>query len=576
MSPLPRIFKIELPSWRTFAWGDVVVFLGLGTLLYLAIRLGMAAPEVIKGPEIDLSPRVLPYYLGLSLGRMFWAYVLSMVFSMVFGYLAANSHTAEKFLLPLLDVLQSVPLLSFLPVVFLSAAAVLPLHAALELSSIVLIFTSQAWNIAFAWYQSLSTIPRDLRLTSTMFQFNAWLRFKTLELPFAAITLIWNSMASWAGGWFFLMASEMFTAGERNFRLPGLGSYLQEAANKGDLQAMMYGLAALVLTILTLDQFIWRPLLAWSDRFKMQFVETENPPTSWFYEALRSSRAFGVFSSHILRPIAVKLDQTLLRLFPVRKYPAERTRLRTWLWYTLGVAALAGVAVVLYESYQGMRLLMGVSLSQWGEIGVGLAATQLRVLAALLIALAWTIPAGVLIGTSPRLANWLQPLVQVTASIPATALFPVLLLLVAHLPGELNLAAVLLMLLGTQWYLLFNIIAGASAIPQDLKYTTALLKLGRWQRWKTLFLPILFPYAVTGAIAAAGGAWNASIVAEYAQFGGRVLSTTGIGAIIAQATADGDYPLVLAATLALIITVCTLNRLVWRRLYNLAEERYRL
>ncbi|MBM4274684.1 MAG: ABC transporter permease subunit [Deltaproteobacteria bacterium] len=570
-----RLFKIAQPLLRPPAWGDVVVFLGLGTLLYLAIRLGMGAPEVIQGPEINLSPGVLPYYVGLSLGRMFCAYVLSMVFSMVFGYLAAKNQTAEKFLLPLLDVLQSVPLLSFLPVVFLSTAAVLPLHLALELSSIVLIFTSQAWNIAFAWYQSLTTIPRELRLTSTMFRFSTWLRFKTLELPFAAITLIWNSMASWAGGWFFLMASEMFTAGERNFRLPGLGSYLQEAANQGNLQAVMYGLGALVLTILALDQFIWRPLLAWSDRFKMQFVESENPPTSWFYNALRSSRMFAAIYENILKPVSIKLDPMLLRLSPGLEYPLGERRARAWPRYLLAAAALLALAVLLYEAYQGGRLLMGVSLGQWGDIGIGLVATQLRVLAALLIALAWTIPAGVLIGTSPRLANWLQPLVQVTASIPATALFPVLLLLVVHLPGELDLAAVLLMLLGTQWYLLFNIIAGASAIPQDLKYTTALLQLGRWERWKTLFLPALFPYAVTGAIAAAGGAWNASIVSEYTQFGGRVLTTTGIGAIIAQATAEGDYPQVLAATLALIVTVCTLNRLVWRRLYNLAEERYR-
>jgi len=573
MKESQRLFRTLQPFHRAIAWGDVVVFLGLGVLLYWGVRLAFGTPAVIAGPEIDLSPAMLPYYVGLSLRRMAVAYFLSLLFSLSYGSLAANHRLAEKILLPLLDVLQSVPLLSFLPVVLLSLVAVLPLTLALELSSIILIFTSQVWNMTFAWYQSLTTIPRELRLTSTILGFSSWLSFKTMELPFAAITLIWNSMASWAGGWFFLMAAEMFTAGERNFRLPGLGSYLQAAANQGNLAAIGWGLAALILTIVVLDQFIWRPLLAWSDRFKLQLVESENPPTSWFYSALRSSRLFAFFSRRLIYSPWQRLDEWLMRLFTAPGPPHLRKNRFPKFWYALGAAA--GL-IILYESYQAGQMLLGLSLEQWRAITIGLLATLARVFIALCIALAWTIPVGVVIGTNRRLANWLQPLVQVTASVPATALFPVVVLMVAGLPGGLNLAAVLLMLLGTQWYLLFNIIAGASAIPQDLKYTTALLQLGRWERWRTLILPAIFPFVITGSITATGGAWNASIVAEYTQFGGRIIHTTGVGAIIAQATAAGDYPLLLAATLALILTVSTTNRLLWRRLYRLAEERYRM
>ncbi|OGP75285.1 MAG: ABC transporter permease [Deltaproteobacteria bacterium RBG_13_58_19] len=569
----PRLFQIARPILRPLSWGDGVVFLGIAVLIYAGIRVGLAAPEIIQGPEINLSPGVLPYYASLSLGRMFAAYLLSVVFSMVYGSLAANHRQMERIMLVLLDVLQTIPILSFLPLVLLSFSAIFPQQAALELSSIFLIFTSQTWNLTFAWYQSLTTIPRTLFQASTIFGFNTWLRFKTLELPFAAISLIWNSMASWAGGWFFLMAAEIFSAGERNFRLPGLGAYLQEAANQGDLTAIAWGLCALVLSIVALDQLVWRPLLAWSERFKMQMVESENPPASWFYDVFRNSTLINLLHRAILRPTARWLDDWLMSRFPlpVEQGGAKLRRLRPW--YLLGI--LVGLGL-LYEAYQAGQMLGTVSLKQWGSIGVGLSATLLRVLAALSIALAWTVPLGVAIGTNQRLAVWLQPLVQIIASVPATALFPVLLLLVLGLPGGLNMAAVLLMLLGTQWYLLFNIIAGASAIPQELKYTSTLLQLGRWERWRTLILPAIFPYAITGAITAVGGAWNASIVAEYTQFGGRTFKTTGIGALIAEATAAGDYALLLAATLSLLLTVATINRLVWQYFYRLAEEEYRL
>jgi NitT/TauT family transport system permease protein len=476
-------------------------------------------------------------------------------------------------LLPLLDVLQSVPVLSFLPVVLLGLSAVLPTTWATELASVILIFTSQAWNLTFAWYQSLGTIPKELHEASHVFRLNGWLRFRLLQLPFAAINLIWNSMMSWAGGWFFLMAAESFAVGRRDFRLPGLGSYLQQAASRGDLHALALGLATLVAVIAGLDQLVWRPLLAWSDRFKLEMVESENPPTSWFYSALSESRLSSSFVRRAVTPALERFDSWVLQRFPVRAHWSADAEATGWAPLLGAGIALAGAG---YGAFRAAETLLRVPLAEWGSIVLGLGATLLRVATALALALAWTIPVGVLIGTKPRLAAWLQPLVQVAASIPATALFPVLLLGLAGLPGGLNLAAVLLMLLGTQWYLLFNVIAGASMIPQDLRNTAVLLQLGPWQRWRTLILPALFPYVVTGAVTASGGAWNASIVAEHLEFGGRVLHTKGVGALIAQAGAQGNYPLLLAATLSLVVTVVLINRLLWRRLYRVAEERFRM
>lgn len=567
------LFKIEQPSRHSITWGDVVVLVGMTALIYTGVRLAFDAPDVVTGPAISLSLRALPWYAVLSVARMAAAYILSMLFTLSYGYLAAYNRRAEQILMPLLDVLQSVPILSFLPVVLLSLSAVLPQGVAVELASIVLIFTSQAWNLTFGWYQSLSTTPNELREASAIFRFNGWLRFKTLELPFAAISLIWNSMMSWAGGWFFLMAAEIFTVGQRDFRLPGLGAYLQEAANQGNLPAVLWGVGALVLLIVALDQLIWRPLLAWAERFKLETVESDVPASSWFYDVLRGARLTDWLAQTIWRPLNERLDRWLLRHFPLTDEPGSSGTTRLWTWYV--VAVIVGLGLF-YGTYRAGLMLLSVPLVQWMDVGVGLVATLLRVLAALIIALAWTVPMGVAIGTNPRLATWLQPVVQVVASIPATALFPVFLLLLVGLPGGLNLAAVLLMLMGTQWYLLFNVIAGASAIPQDLKYTTALLGLSRQERWRTLILPALFPYIITGAITASGGAWNASIVAEHVEFGGRTLQAVGIGALIAEATAHGDYPLLLAATLTMILSVVLINRLVWRRLYRLAEEQYRM
>jgi NitT/TauT family transport system permease protein len=568
-----QIFQTPQRSDRPFTWGDLAALAVVIVLLYVGARLAFNAPRVVTGPEISLAPSALPWYTALSVGRMAAAYTLSLLFTLIYGRAAAYNRRAEQLLMPLLDVLQSVPILSFLPVVLLSLSAILPQGIAAEIASIVLIFTSQAWNLTFAWYQSLTTIPKELREASSIFRLNTWMQFTRLELPFGMISLVWNSMMSWAGGWFFLMAAEIFTVGARDFRLPGLGAYLYEAADQSNYMAIAWGLAALVLTVVLLDQLVWRPLIAWSDRFKVEMVGNDEPPTSWFYDLVGNARLIDWLGARLVGPLAESFDRATLQRAPFHPQPDEEKITRRWPAFLL--TGLGGLIVV-YGLYRAGVMLLAVPLEQWAQVGLSVLATLLRVAIALLIALAWTVPLGVAIGTNRRLAAVLQPVVQVTASVPATALFPVILLLVLNLPAGLNLAAVLLMLMGTQWYLLFNIIAGASAIPQDLKYTAQLMQIRGWRRWRTLFLPAIFPYLITGAITASGGAWNASIVAEYQSFGGQTLSVTGIGALIAKATAAGNYALLLAATLTMVLTVILINRLLWRRLYLLAEDKYRM
>ena len=563
-----RWWPTERPTW----WGDAIVLVGLVVLLYIGVRLALGAPDVIKGRAISLSPAVLPYYATLSLARMTAAYALSLAFTLIYGYKAAFDRRARRVLLPLLDVLQSVPILSFLPVVLLSLTAVLPQALAAELAAIVLIFTSQVWNLTFAWYQSLRTVPGELREAGRIFQLHGLLRLTTIELPFAAIALIWNSMMSWAGGWFFLMAAEIFTVGQRDFRLPGLGAYLSEAASMGNLRAIGYGVATLILVIVALDQFLWRPLLAWADRFKVELVESAQPQRSWFYNALMASRVFAWVRGRAYSWLESIDARTRTRASHPEDTDDARPIAGPFAW-TLRIIGGTGL---LYGILRALIMLAGVSAASWGQIAIGAMATLVRVATSLVIALAWTVPVGVLIGLNQRLARWCQPIVQIAASVPATALFPVFLLAILKLTGGMNLAAIVLMLMGTQWYLLFNIIAGATAIPQDLKYTAALLDMTRFDRWRTLILPSLFPYLVTGAITSTGGAWNASIVAEYSTFGGRTVQTRGLGAVISHATAEGAYPLLLAATLTMILIVTLFNRFVWRRLYRLAEERYRM
>jgi len=566
---------VHLPRLRLI---DLLLLAAAGAVLYalLAIAPGnlrRVSPSVV----IDLRTAALPGYTALSLLRMATAYGLSLLFTLTFGYAAARSRRAERVLIPVLDILQSIPVLSFLPAVLLAMIAVFPRQTVgLEVGSILLIFTGMVWNMTFSFYHSLLTLPPELVEVARALRLTWWQRLTSVELPAATIGLVWNSMMSWAGGWFFLMACESFTLVNRSFTLPGLGSYLAVASSRGDLRAIAWGLVTLVALTVVSDQLLWRPLVAWSQRFKVELAEDPDPPRSWLLNLLRRSRLLPATQRRIWLPFIESLDRAFQRVEEaIRGVPrrAPTTRLLAMGRSLIAITAIGGVA---WGAAALTGMLLRVSVSEWGQITIGAGATFVRVGLALAVALAWTVPLGVAIGLNARLARVVQPLAQVVASVPATALFPVLLAVLVRIGGGMSVASVLLMLLGTQWYLLFNIIGGANAIPRDLLEATALLKVRGWVRWRALVLPAIFPHLVTGGITAQGGAWNASIVSEFAEFSGRTLSTVGLGALIARATQDGNYPLLAASTMVMAVIVILANRLGWRRAMRAAESRYHL
>jgi NitT/TauT family transport system permease protein len=557
---------------------DIAVMLFLFAAVFGIYAIGRSwLGPVALGAHISQSPSALPLYALYSLVRIGVAYGLSLIFALAYGYLAANSRRAEIILIPLLDILQSVPVLSFLPGVMLAMVALFPhRQIGVELGSVLLIFTGQVWNIAFSFYSSLKTQPRELKEAARIYRFGTWQRFAQLDLPFSTIGLVWNSMMSVAGGWFFLMACEMFVLGDRDFRLPGLGSFLQTAAGNGDTRAVLYGLSAMVGVIVLLDQLIWRPIIIWADKFKFEQVQDAKAKTSTLLR-LVGSAAFVMRAYRFLaRPLSNRL--TLLFAGGARKAGAvlaehKRSRWAQWLLGILGVALVlaAGFAV-----FRGICELSSLHRQDYYALLRSASFTFLRVNAALLLGVLWTVPVGVAIGSSPRLSKIAQPLVQLAASIPATALFPVLLLFLIRLRGGLEIAAMLLMLLGTQWYILFNVIAGAMAVPTDLKEVARVFCFTTWDRWRYLTLPAIFPYLITGMITASGGAWNASIIAEYFHFQGRIVSAPGLGSTISGASDSGRFDVLLASTLIMATIVVLMNRLVWRRLYRLASSRFKL
>jgi len=564
----------QLPSLEISYLPDVLMF-GAGIALFYGVLmvgrtwLGPFTPQV----EISRSPWALAAYAGYSLLRITIAYALSLVFTLVYGYVAAYNPRAERFMIPLLDVLQSIPVLSFLPGVMLAMVALFPgRQLGVEAGAILLIFTGQVWNMAFSFYASLKSIPKEMQEAARVYRFSWWQRFIEMELPFAAIGLVWNSMMSVAGGWFFLMACEMFVLGSRDFRLPGLGSYLQTAASAGDTRSILWGVGTMIAVIVLLDQLIWRPVIAWAEKFKVEQVESTDAPHSWVLDLIRHSRSLAQIRAKTVRPLSERL---MLYFSRVRAgdEAEQRSEWKIWLTRGLAIVTLAGIS---YGVVRVVMILTGLQKAEFQEAAIGLGATFLRVNLTLLLGALWTIPAGVAIGFNPRLARIAQPLAQIAASVPATALFPVVLLLLIRVGGGLGIGSIVLLLLGTQWYILFNVIAGAIAIPTDLKECCSVFRMKGIERWKKLILPGIFPYLVTGMVTASGGAWNASIVAEYFHFKGHIYTTTGLGATISQATDAGNFDLLLAATMMMAATVVTINRLVWRKLYALAETRYRL
>jgi NitT/TauT family transport system permease protein len=581
----PRVTASRV-SRGTMAWGifpanvpsllrDLPILFAAFALFYAVLSMTHYwMTPVSEATVINLSPAALPKYAMFSVLRIAAAYVCSLGFTLVYGYIAAYNTRAEKFMLPLLDTLQSIPVLSFLPGVMLAMVSLFPTRQlGVELGSILLIFTGQVWNMTFSFYSSLKSIPLEMREVAEVYRWSWWQRFTQMEFPYAIIGLVWNSMMSVAGGWFFLMACEMFTLGDRDLRLPGLGSYLQTAANAGNTRAILWGLGVMIGIIVAIDQVVWRPVIAWAEKFKFEQVESTDAPSSPVLDFLRSSRILSIFGRFTVRPAREWLTLYFARKRAAGQVNERRARAWTWISRLLLALALAGIS---YAFVKMVFLLAHVTGGELRSIILGAGATLLRVVFTLFLAGLWTIPVGVMIGLKPKLSAIAQPIVQVAASVPATALFPIILLLLIRAGGGLGVGSIILLLLGTQWYLLFNVIAGATAIPTDLKEVCGVYRFGRRARWRELILPGIFPFLITGFVTASGGAWNASIIAEYFHFRGHTYMTTGLGAVISNATDTNNTRVLLAATIVMAAMVVTINRLVWRRMYNLAATRFKL
>ena len=554
-------------------WVDLLVIVAGAAILYGLVMMGRQWTGVHRPlVVIDLSPLALPKYTFFSMMRGLIAYAISLAFTLVYAFWAAKDSRAEKVLIPLLDILQSIPVLGFMPGLVLALVALFPhSNLGLELAAVLMIFTGQAWNMTFSLYHSLKSVPLDMQEVGTVYGFNWWQRFRWVELPYGTTGLVWNSMMSMAGGWFFLMITEAFKLGDQDFRLPGLGSYMSVAVEQGNKPAMVYAILAMIVMIVFLDQVLWRPVVVWAQRFRVEETAQGEVPRSWLLKLFRRSRLIRWLEARRVHRRTTVHRKTRTPVSPRAASPGRRAG--RWLG-NLGLLALLVLA-----SYSAVRLvafLRPIPGARWWDLAKAGGLTLSRVLISTLLGTLWAVPAGLAIGLSPRLSKVLQPVVQVAASFPAPMLFPVVIGILATFGVGLNYGCILLMLLGTQWYILFNVIAGAMAIPGDLREAATSFRLPRWQRMKALYLPSIFPYLVTGWVTAAGGAWNASIVAEYAEYKGHILTTWGLGSTVSAAAYHRDLPLLAAGVILMSCLVVTFNRLVWRPCYQLASTRYSL
>lgn len=515
--------------------------------------------------KIDLSLFALPKYTFYSMSRGLLGYILSLIFSLVWGFWAAKDRVAERCLIPTLDVLQSIPILGFMPGLILLLVGLFPSNnIGLELAAILMIFTSQAWNMTFSVYHSVRIIPQEKIDCATAYRFSTWQRIKWLEIPYTIISLVWNSIMSMAGGWFFLMVNEAFRLGDRNFQLPGLGSYMSAAAAAGDIPAMLWAILFMILLIVFLDYFLWKPLVAWSQKFRVEDIGNGNNSDSLFFQILK----------HSFLIQKIKQGIGYLKHCCYRKTPSHHKPLNVLLFSrTCLFLLIALIAVLLFFL---ITAVTPITLDQWVHLGKMALLTFSRVVCCLIIGTLIAIPLGLLIGLSEKLSKRLEPVIQITASFPATLLFPILVLFFYYAGIPLTIGSIVLMLTGTQWYILFNVMAGAKAMPSDLKEVVQSFRLKKMQRFFRLYLPAVFPYLVTGLIAAAGGAWNASIVAEYVTTSRGVMTVPGLGSTISLSAQNGQIPQLIASIMVMSVVVVFLNYQVWLRLYHYSEKRFSL
>jgi NitT/TauT family transport system permease protein len=567
----PFAFVRELATrWDAVA---LVIVLGLLVALGEASR-GLLEPLAkLKATPISLDPWQLPFYAARSTLRMFAALGVSLVFTFTYATWAAKSPRAGKLLVPILDILQSVPILSFISITVVFFMSLAPGRVVgAEFAAIFAIFTSQAWNMAFSFYQSLRTVPSELREAARSFHLSGWMTFWQVEVPFALPGLIWNTMMSMSGGWFFVVASEALQVGHTSLALPGIGSYIAAAQEQGNLVAIGWAIIAMLVVIILYDQLLFRPLVAWADRLKFEQDSTGRPPSSWALTVMQRSRLLSLITDGFFG--AVRWSSSKLPIAKargVRRRGGKDNTLREKLFVVL-VAAV----VVLGLWHIGANLIANTTLAEALEVcGLSLI-TMVRVFVFIAIASLVWVPVGVWVGLRPRMMAVAQPVAQFMAAFPTNLLFPLAVYCIVRWKLTPDIWLSPLMILGTQWYILFNVIAGASAIPGELRYAAQNFNLRGWQWWKTLALPAVFPYFVTGAITASGGSWNAAFVAEFISWKSTQVSAHGIGAYLAEASAAGNFHRIVLGTVTMCLFVIVINRFFWRPLYYYAERRYRL
>ncbi len=587
-----------LPMQKYFALSDLIIMCLIATVIYGVVAIANEwRTEFHPITQIDLSAWALPYYTILSAARGVVAYFISLAFTLVVGYAAAKSKAAEKIIIPLLDILQSIPVLGFLPGLLLGLVALFPrTNIGLELAATIMIFTGQVWNMTISYYASLKSIPAELDEASRVMGLNWYQKLIKLELPFSAVNLAWNSLLSMAGGWFFLIPCEAITLGDNEYRLPGIGAYMDVAIKQGDSKAIALAVVAMILLIVSMDFVIWRPVLSWVQRFRLEEVgggaQVEPLMQVWIRESKIFHRIKIIYRELVVRPRRARrnrwawtgaeksVDELVKKRAPQFHLAIQTvnaglrspsvTRSTEWI---IALVLLSGIG---YGAFKLFLVLSKIPPATWIVLLRNTLWTFIRVVLALVISTLWAVPVGIWIGTSLKRIRAAQPIIQIMASFPAPMLYPLALGLFFALGISFDLGAMLLMLLGVQWYVLFNVLAGAMRIPRELDYALSLMEASRWTRWRSLYLPSVFPFLVTGWITAAGGAWNASVVSEYLSYHGTILKTGGLGSTLSVAIANENLTLFAASLSLMVLVVVALNRLVWARVYRLATTRFRM
>jgi NitT/TauT family transport system permease protein len=557
-----------LPNrWDFIAFPLIICAIALGST---GFHQALAPLSSLQTQAISLDPSALPGYALRTILRMLGAMLASLAFTLIYGTLAAKSRRAEKVLIPILDILQSVPVLGYISFTVTFFIALFPGRVlGAELAAIFAIFTSQAWNMTFSFYQSLTTVPRDLKEVSDNFRLTGWQRFWKLEVPFSMPGMIWNMMMSMSGGWFFVVASEAITVGNNTITLPGVGSYLAQAISERNLGAVGWVILTMTVVILAYDQFLFRPLVAWADKFRMEDTASKSAPESWLLDLILRARLI----QHLLHPMGrlmtglARAPIRLPRLGAQRPATSGVNKPGDWVWSAI---VLLGTAWVVWHVVR--YVATEVDLHEVFHVVLLGLMTLVRVMVLIVLASVVWVPIGVMVGLRPHLAEKIQPLAQFLAAFPANLLFPIFVIGIAHFNANPDIWLSPLIVLGTQWYILFNVIAGASAFPNDFREAADNFHIRGWQWWRKVILPGIFPYYITGAITASGGAWNASIVSEFVSWGKTQYAAHGLGAYIAQTTAAGDFPKIILGIAVMSFMVVMFNRLLWRPMYAYAEN----